>query len=73
MKRRIIIRFFLFFIGWFVALTLLQNNFEIRGRGPLSWQEIYDDLHIFLVVSCWSAILCTFSYFVNKHDKKGKA
>ena len=73
MKKRIIIRFFLLsFFGWFIAFVLLYKNFEIRGKGPLSWQEIYDDLHIFFVMSCWGAILLTFGYFVNKYGKKEK-
>ena len=73
MKKRIIIRFFLLsFIGCFVAFVLLYKNLEIRGKGHLSWQEIYDDLHIFFVISCWGAILFTFSYFLNKYEKKGK-
>ena len=71
MKRRKIILFFLLsFIGGFVALVLLYKNFTIKSKGPLSWQEIYNDLNIFLLVSFVCAIFITFRHFVKNHSNK---
>ena len=69
-KRKILLFFLLSFISWFIAFVLSYNNFTIKGKGPLSWQEIYDDLHKFLVMSLFGAISFTFCYIVKKYDNK---
>jgi len=73
MKKRKLIRFFLLsFIGLLVLLVLSYKNFKIKSKGPLSWQEIYNDLHVFLIMSFVYAIFMTFSYYANKYGKKEK-
>ena len=70
MKKHKLIRFFsLSFICWFVAYVLLHRYGSPRGMGPYSWQEIYDDLHVYLLMGLGGAILVTFGYFVNKYGK----
>ena len=71
-KQKIIIFFLLSFVGEFIAFVLLYKNFRIKSKGPLTWQEIYDDLHVFLLISFLGSIIFTFSYFFNKYEKKGK-
>ena len=63
MKMKKLIRFFLLsFVGGFISFVLLYKNFKIKSKGPLSWQEIYDDLHVFLLISFMGAIVLTFGY-----------
>ena len=74
MKKQKLISFFLLsFIGCFVCFVLLYKNFTIgRNTEPLSWQEIYDKLHVFLLMSFVGAIVFTFRFFAEKYNKKKK-
>ena len=71
MKNHNIILFFLLsFIGWFVVFVLLHRFSSSRGMGPYSWQEIYDDLHIYLLMAFGGAVFFTLCYLVDKYEKK---
>ena len=69
-KHNVIFTFLLIFICWFIGFILLFKTGSSRGIGPLSWQEIYDDLHIFLLISFFMSIVFTFGYFAIKDENK---
>ena len=67
-------KYILFFIASFFCslfVFILCAKFGLsRGVGPLTWDEIYENLHKFLVASFVGAIVLTFGYFANKYGKK---
>ena len=69
-------KYILFFIASFFCslfVFILCAKFGLTGGiGLLSWREIFENIHKFLVMSCWGAILLTFGYFLNKYDKYDK-
>ena len=69
-KHKLIKFFLLSFIGWFVAYVLLHRYGSPRGMGPYSWQEIYDDLYVYLLMGLGGAILLTFGYYSSKYGNK---
>lgn len=37
------------FILWLVIAVLLSHNFAMKGRGPMSWNEILHDWWLFII------------------------
>ena len=67
---KIILFFLLSFIGWFVIFVLSHKYASPFGMGPYSWQEIYDDLHVYFLMAFGGAIGFTLCYIVKKYDNK---
>ena len=73
MKKHKLIRFFLLsFIGWLVVFITGAKFGLSREMGPHNWQEIYDNVHVYLLMAFGGAIFLTLGYFVNKYGKEEK-
>ena len=69
-RRKIILLFLLIYIGSLVSFILLYKNFTIGSKGSLSWQEIYDTFHVFLIACFFPAIFLAFKIFAGKYTNK---
>ena len=38
--------------------------------GPFSWQEIYNDIHVYILMALGGAIFLTLKYVVDKYENK---
>ena len=69
-KKKIILTFLFSFIGWFVGFVFLLKTGSSRGIGPLSWQKIYDDLYIILLISFFVSIVFSIGYLIIIYENK---
>jgi len=59
------------FLGFLSFLIIVRKFFSDRGVGPLSWQEIYQNLFFFIMHSLFFAVFVFFGVSRGK-DKKEK-
>jgi len=70
-NRLLIIAIASFFCCIFVFI-LDAKYVLFRGIKPHSWQEILENLHLFILISFFVAIVFTFSIYADKYGKKEK-
>ena len=58
-KNNTILIFLLSFIGWFIIFILTAKFFKVREVEPMSWEQIYDNLHLFMIIAFCGAIIFT--------------
>ncbi len=58
-KNSTILTFMSCFVGIFIFMTLSYRFFSFRGKVPFSWEQIYDNWHLFLLASFLVAIVLT--------------
>ena len=58
------------FLGFLSFIVLVRRLFSDRGVGPHSWQEIYDNLFFYIMVSLFFAVFVYFGVSKDKDKKK---
>jgi len=68
-NRRLLIITASFFCWLFIFILGAKLGLN-RGMGSFTWQEIYNDLHVFLLMALFGTIVMTLGSYVNKYGKK---
>ena len=69
-KRKIILLFLFIYICVLIFMIVSYKIFTIKSKGPLSWQEIYDTFHVFLIACFCPALFLTFKIYADKYGNK---
>jgi len=68
-KYNLYLIFLLNFTGWSVVSILIAKFGLSRGIKPHSWQEIYSDIHLFLLISFFVASIFTFCSYAKRYKQ----
>jgi hypothetical protein len=71
-RKNNIISFVLNFLAFLSFIIVVRKKFTSKGIGPLSWQEIYDNLLFYVLWSLLFAVgrLVYSYYFTGQEDEK---
>jgi len=70
---RLLLWFILSLIGFFLLIVLTAHFFSSKGQPPQSWEEIYDDLWVYIIGSLLYAFIITIRAYCNPpEDEDGQ-
>ena len=69
-KIRLLLWFLLSFIGVFTFEVITVHFWGVKGRPPKSWEEINEDLPLYIILSVIFALIMTIRAYFNPLDKE---